>query len=266
MTPSSTNIHAGEPAGLLARDPGGDQIAELTELIDWSRRSSSRMGYFAVLYLHVGHAVQRALAAGKFQHPVELQRLNDAFFLRYRTAFDAFRDGRQASAPWEASFRAASDDRLCVLQHLMLGVNAHINFDLALSVVDSIPAEQLPAFRPDFEYMNAILDSLVDGMADDLATIFAPLRVINRLFRREDDLIVDFSMRVAREQAWHHVLTLSKLAGVEREREIARLERQATELASLVVARRSIARWLMWAIRRGERGTVPQIIDDLLAR
>jgi hypothetical protein len=252
----------GTPAGA----PLAGQIPELHELIDWSRSTGSRMGYFAVLYLHVGHAVDRALAAGKFQHPDALRRLSAAFFLRYRMAFDDFRAGRAATAPWEASFKAADDNDLCVLEHLMLGVNAHINFDLAIAVADSIPPAQLAEFRADFEYMNTILGTLVDGMAADLATVFAPLRIINKLFRREDDLVVDFSMRVAREKSWQHVLSLSALAGPEREQAITLLERQATALATLVMQRRSPTRWLMSAIRDDEHGTVAQIIDDLLER
>jgi hypothetical protein len=239
---------------------------DLQALIDWSRRHQSRMGYFAALYHHVGIAVDQAVAEGKFAHPDELLRLKEGFLARYATAFVAFRDGAPATAPWETSFRAAATRNLCVLQHLLLGINAHINYDLPIAVSTAVAPAELESFRGDFEYMNAILASLVNDMAADLALVFRPLGVINRLFRREDKLLVETVMGGLRESAWRHALRLSTASPAERDAVVAELAREAGGYACVVTERHTPVRLVMRAIAWCERGTVAQIIDDLMRR
>ena len=264
--PDQSPLRAGSGyVALVARlAPADRELRELRELISWCRARESRIGYFAALYTHVGEALERALAQDVFEHPDELRRLNDAFFERYRAAVDAYRAGRPASAVWDVAFRAAHSHRPCVLQHLMLGMNAHINFDLAVAVADSIDPADLPAFRPDFDRMNALLAGLVDGVARDLALVWPLLSAVNRMFRSEDDVIIDFSMRRAREHAWAGAVALSVLSGAQRARAVAQLDATATALAHEVVAARPPADVIAFLIRLGERGSVAEIIDDLL--
>lgn len=240
------------------------QLHDLHELIDWSRSHSSRIGYFAALYTHVGEALDAALKNGAFEHPQRIDALNDVFFARYLAACDAYRDHEAPSAVWAVALQATRNPRLCVLQHLMLGMNAHINFDLAVAVAAAIAPADLPGFRADFDRMNALLASLVNGIAADMAIAWPLLRTINRLFRSEDDVIIDFSMSVAREAAWQAALRLSRLEGDALARAITELDAEATRLAGIVARPASPADLITFVIRCGERGTVAQIIDDLL--
>jgi hypothetical protein len=237
---------------------------ELAEMVDWSRVRASRMGYFAALYTHVEVAIDDALARGEFTHPHLLARVNERFFRRYLGAFDERRRGLPASGPWEAAFDAGESDRLCVVQHLLLGMNAHINYDLPIAVTDALDPDELAVFRGDFDRMNDLLASLVDEVSDDIAICWPLLRWINRLGRGPDDVIIDFSMRCAREHAWCSALKLSPLAGAERELAIAALDAEAVRLARDVARPSMLGRIVAAIIRAGERGSVPDIIDDLL--
>lgn len=253
--------YAGATVGTVFDDR---QLQELHEVIEWSRAAGSRVGYFAALYTHVGKALDVALKNGTFDDPQRIGALNDVFFDRYVGALHAYRGGGAPTAVWAASFAATTNTRLCVLQHLMLGMNAHINFDLAIAVAKTVPPQALPGFRRDFDRMNALLASLVDKIAGDMAIVWPLLATINRLFRKPDDVIIDFSMQVAREMAWQHALRLSPLVGAELQRAIDELDAGATGLADALRHPVWPISMIAFVIRCGERGSVPDIIDDLL--
>jgi hypothetical protein len=236
---------------------------ELAQMIDWSRIRASRLGYFAALYTHVEVAIDAALARNEFTHPGLLARVNERFFRRYLGAFDERRRELPASGPWQAAFDAGESNRLCVVQHLLLGMNAHINYDLPIAVTNALDRDELAVFRGDFNRMNDLLASLVDEISNDIALCWPLLRWINRLGRGPDD-IVDFSMRCAREHAWCSALKLAPLAGTERRRAIAVLDAEAARLARDVARPSALGRMVAAIIRAGERGSVPDIIDDLL--
>ena len=240
------------------------QLAELHELLTWCRSKESRAGYFAALYTHVAVALAAGLERNEFEHPESLRRLNDVFFDRYLTAFRAHRDGAPTTAAWGVAFAAAARRRLCVLQHLLLGMNAHINLDLAIAVADAIPAGDLQAFRTDFDRMNDLLAALVNDVANDLAIVWPVLSWINRSFHDEDDVIIDFSMRLAREQAWRGALRLSRQTGAGRAQAIAELDDEAAALAGLLASPIWPGNLVAAVIRLGERGSVVKILDDLM--
>lgn len=263
-----TRIDAVPPSGANAvtPTPAEHELPQLRELLDWSRRHGSRMGYFAALYFHTGRAVERGLLAGTFRDPAMLERVNDVFFGRYLLAFDAFRNGEPTSAAWTVSFVATRDRELTVLQHLMLGMNAHINFDLAVAVAEAVAPAQIAAFHDDFQTMNALFAELVGAIAADLATVWAPLRTLNRLLGREERLLVDVAMRTIRDEAWRNAVRLAGLDGRARGDAIEQLDTRAAVFAHLMKQPGWPAEELARAVRRGERGSVAEVIDDLLAR
>ncbi len=48
-----------------------------------------------------------------------------------------------------------------VLQHLLMGMNAHINLDLGIATVETVPPGELPNLKSDFDKINQVLVSLV---------------------------------------------------------------------------------------------------------
>jgi hypothetical protein len=114
-------------------------IARLNDIIDEALRAESRIGYFAGLYERVTTNVRRALVAGDvFQNNPRMERLDVVFADRFIAAWDAFSSGREPTASWRVAFSMLGDAGPLVVQHLMLGMNAHINLDLgiAAAIVD----------------------------------------------------------------------------------------------------------------------------------
>jgi len=58
-----------------------------------------------------------------------------------------------------------------VPQHLLLGMNAHINLDLGVAAARVCPADQLPNLKNDFDRINLILSDLIGAVQEELAEI-----------------------------------------------------------------------------------------------
>ncbi len=118
----------------------------------------------------VGHAVQDGL----FEDPSWVERWDVSFVEFYMRALDleiAGRDG--VPAPWRRAFGAPSD--LPPLRHVLLGINAHINFDLPQALLGIISdsefddPELMAKRRRDHERVDAVLASRVASEGDALA-------------------------------------------------------------------------------------------------
>jgi hypothetical protein len=100
-----------------------------------ARSRNKALGFFAALYRKVTVKVKEGIAEGRFENGPRMKRLDVTFASRYLAALNQFRNGRQPSLCWLASFKSAAAWRPIVLQQLLIGMNAHINFDLGISEV-----------------------------------------------------------------------------------------------------------------------------------
>src|SRR5689334_6270767 len=139
-------------------------IDRLHAIIAQARQDRSRIGYFAALYLHVAIRVQECVDDGVFANAPFIQDLNVAFFNRYFDAIDKYQRGEPPPKSWMVAFDAARGNRATVDQHLLLGINAHIMFDLGIAVADVCKPQDVAANKADFDKMTAILLDLFEDV------------------------------------------------------------------------------------------------------
>ncbi len=101
------------------------------------------------------------------------------FANRYLEAFTQHQNGQTPSQCWLFSFAVAEQWWPIVLQHLLLGMNGHINLDLGIAVARTTPQEELPAFEHDFNQINTLLAGLVDDVTKRLAKVWPLLAVLD---------------------------------------------------------------------------------------
>ena len=116
-------------------------IAQLGDVIDRSLRERSRLGFFAALYRKVTIKVKEGIAAGRFDDGPRMERLDVTFANRYLEALARFRNGQPPTPCWLLSFETAATWAPIILQHLLLGMNAHINFDLGIAAATTCPRD-----------------------------------------------------------------------------------------------------------------------------
>jgi hypothetical protein len=173
------------------------------EVVGRSRRERDRVGLFACMYESVTAAVRGRCLDGTFAYADRMERFVATFAQRYFAAHDTWRNGGSPARSWSVAFEAATRWRPVVLQHLLLGMNAHINLDLGLTTATLAgTADRLPALRADFEAVNDVLASMVDRCQDELAAASPWFGLVDHLGVRHDEALICFSLRRARDQAW----------------------------------------------------------------
>lgn len=193
-----------------------------------------------------------------------MEKLDVIFASRYLDALAARRSETGPSDSWKVAFDAAQARWPIVLQHLLLGMNAHINLDLGIAAAQTCPGEALPGLHNDFNRINGILSSLVVGVKAELTEIWPILGILDRMAGTADDRIIDFSMQVARDHAWRFAEKLAPLDAADQEAEIARVDALIALFGRRIWKPNFIVRGAFMVIRLGERGSVPRIIDILM--
>ncbi len=269
--PTNGSLTAGASDGGGAADDGGwvapttidEVLAQLDAIIERSLERSSRLGYFAALYRKVTAAVRRRLAENFFDDAERMERLDVVFANRYLRALHEHETGRRPTEAWHIAFDATGRWWPIVLQHLLLGMNAHINLDLGIAAARVAPGDSIHGLRDDFQRINSILGSLVEEVSEELAEVWPLLRILDWLGGRSDEAIINFSMEGARDFAWLSALRLAPLNDSDQAGCIAELDAEVADIASLVLKPGPLISLAARIVRLGERLNVPEIIEVL---
>jgi predicted RNase H-like nuclease len=153
-----------------------------------------------------------------------------------------------------------------VLQHLLLGMNAHISLDLGVAAAEVCPGRALPALRGDFDEINRLLGEMVDEVQARIARISPWMWVIDHVGLRTDEALCGFCMERARDLAWRAAERLAPLAAADRAQEIDRIDALACMLSGPIGSPGPIASTVLLVPRLREAGDVGRIIDALDGR
>lgn len=186
-----------------------DVIARLEQIIAWSKANDSPLGYFAALYYKMTLAVRDAVLKGAFENGSRMEQMDVVFAKRYFDALDAWQSGKTPTRSWKIAFEATQDDRITVMQHLMLGMNAHINLDLGIAAASIRQRDAIFGLKTDFMRINQIIQSLTDQTQSQLAKIWLPFGWLDHFLRTEDEGWVNFSIGVARGASWKVAQTMA---------------------------------------------------------
>jgi len=107
-------------------------LVKLDEIIAWSIENKSPIGYFASTYRITTAQVLKYVQQKKFEDNQRMTALDVAFAERYLDAWENYKNNRKCTNSWYIAFEAAKNKKLLILQHIFLGMNAHINLDLGL--------------------------------------------------------------------------------------------------------------------------------------
>ena len=216
-------------------------ITRLDTIIERCHERGSRLGFFPAMYRKTTLEVKKGLETGRFEDPARLELLDVVFAERYFQAFDQYEQGATPTGAWDYSFRMATSQHPSVIQHLLLGMNAHINLDLSISAAKISQKGDLPALKHDFDEINAILGELIDRIQTDLAEVFPALGALDELGGALDERAFHLSIKQARANAWHKAETLARLpAATDTTPHIHDFDRETVRLAKLICP----PRWL----------------------
>jgi hypothetical protein len=203
-----------------AHDSIDGVVAAMQERLDRLTPGQEHRREFLGTYQRTTVAVGKAVRDGVFEDGPWVEDWDVAFADLYLDALDADLGGGRVPRPWRLAFEAAPD--LKPLQHVLLGINAHINYDLPQALLAVISDEEfedpvvLDRRRRDHERIDGVLSGRVAAEDDQLAAVSAR-SLLDRVLQPLNQRASKRFLREARQKVWHNTMELqrARLAGPE---------------------------------------------------
>lgn len=241
-----------------------DVILRLEQIVAHCKQQQSSMGYFAALYLTMTRAVKTGIAAGAFADAGRMERLDVLFAMRYIDAFEKYTQQHKTTRAWTAAFEACQNEKLTVLQHLLLGINAHINLDLGIAAAATAPNEAIYDLKADFMLINTVIADLTEKTQDKLAEIWWAMSLFDALLKSSDEGVANFSIKLARSFSWKSALSLAFSPEQMYQNNLNNIDRAVALIAKKIQNPGYLAQAGLWCMRKAETGSVADKIDILL--
>ena len=240
-----------------------DVLVKLEGVVDDAVSTASRTGLFAALYLQVTAAVKRGIDGGAFDDGPRMDRFDTLFANRYFEALDRWRSGQRPTRSWRITFEACDEDRHVILQHLLLGVNAHINLDLGIAAAAVATPAALHDLKPDFDRVNNILGDTLVALQQVIDRHSPLMKVLDAVGGRTDEQFVNFNVKESRAEAWNHAVVLASQDDAADERTIDVLDGKVAFFARLIRDPGPVLRSALDLVHVTESADVAAIIEDL---
>lgn len=244
----------------------GAVLDRIASVIDASIRASSRVGYFAAMYHEVTVAIRDAIVAGRFDDPDRMARFDVVFAERYLDAYEQWHQGGHPTIAWQTALDASRRWRPIIIQHLLVGMNAHINLDLGIAAATVAPGSELAGLRSDFDRVNEILGDLVDGFTGAVDAVSPWIGLLDRIGGRTDQALVRFSIEIARRRAWDLAAELANAGSGARAEIIAARDAATTDLTKTILRPGPVLPAGLLLIRLRESNDIVRVIQVLRAR
>ena len=208
-------------------------VGRMEGLLVELERAGDPARFFLGTYLRTTRAVGASLDRGTFEDAPWVEEWDVAFADLYLRALTAHQEEepRAVPRPWRIAFDADPD--LPPVLHVLLGMNAHINFDLPQATVQVIDpasfADQglLERRRRDHERLDAVLASRVGAEGREMESHGTPRTWLRVVLGPVDRFATRRFLVESRRRVWHNTVALheARLRGTDAaERRIADLD------------------------------------------
>lgn len=181
-----------------------DVLIRMDQIVAECQQDQSRIGYFAILYRQVTRRIRDGVLAGEFEDNPRMEVLDVLFAKRFIDAYELWKAGKKPTESWRLAFEASKNSGHLVLQHLFLGINAHINLDLGIAASETMTGKDLAGIKGDFDKINSVLAELVDEVKANISTVSPIFGLVIPLAKGRDELLLNFSIQLARDGAWKY--------------------------------------------------------------
>ena len=183
-----------------------DDVINVMQRFDSTLQNNDGLKWFNLLYLKVTEGVRSNPPAEGWENPQYVERLAVIFARLYFSAIVSWqRNHDSVVRSWSPLFQSRQRRGIARVQFALSGMNAHINHDLPIALVqtseeqDVVPRRGSPEHR-DFERVNTILEAVTEQVKEFLST--GIVGEIDQDLGRLDDMVALWSVRKARETAY----------------------------------------------------------------
>ncbi|PTT67594.1 DUF5995 family protein [Chryseobacterium sp. HMWF001] len=238
-------------------------LKKLDTIIIWAKENQSPVGYFACTYRIMTAQVLKGIQQKKFEDNPRMIVLDIAFATRYLEAWEAYSKGQKCTNSWFIAFEAAKNKNLLILQHIFLGMNAHINLDLGISAASIMPYRKINPLKKDFENINNVIASINQKVQDSLNKICYSVELIDKLSNGKDNAVLDFAISKARDTSWATAVIASNTPNFIRENVIGIVDYAAAKVATQILNPKILTPSLLKELKKCESNDVVKNIEIL---
>jgi hypothetical protein len=211
-----------------------DVLEQLDQIVEQSISSDNYLCAFAYVYRKTTAEIKLAIEEGRFEDPKRMERMDVAFANYYLKAYFDFQAGEPVSSSWKFAFEL-KDKQLSLIQHILFGMNAHINLDLCVAAVNITDRETILDLKHDFMVVNKILASLTNRMQKGIGRSSVFMKILDVFGFRSDEKIINFSIKRARDFAWLNAIELALLNEGSRKARISEIDVRVVEISKMVL-------------------------------
>jgi hypothetical protein len=212
-------IASGHPPATIA------DVLVVMQKIDSLLPSGDGLRWFNLLYMMVTQKVDSSPPQGGWEDSAWLTRLDVVFAGFYFSAIlNWLNNPARVPSSWQALFEARNRPGIERIQFALAGMNAHINHDLALALLQTdtelnlTPGKTSPQ-HDDFERVNGILEAVLPQALEFLAS--GVLGELAQDTGKIGKLLAIWDVGAARDLAWDFADHLRCLTGVTRDSALA---------------------------------------------
>ena len=227
--------------------PSPPVIARMQSRTDaWTDAADDRALFLRCYAMMTGNVIE-AVGRGEFEDGAWVDRLLHRFADYYFDGLDAYERAPEAApAVWRQAHRLAADAEAAPIQKLLVGVSAHINYDLVLTLVDLLEGEwtALPEAARRARYadhcrVNDVIGRTIDAVQDEVLEPAMPvMAIIDRWCGPLDEAVLSMLITRWREGVWQNAVRLLATPDPDaRTRLVGRVEAGALRTSRLVCPR-----------------------------
>jgi len=174
--------------------------------------------FFHSTYLRTTRAVRDEILSGGFTDNPWVERWDVVFAGLYLRAFEQYEATAAAVGPWQVAFDRARDTSLPPLRHVLLGMNAHINYDLPQALCAVITSAEfddaalVEKRAEDHKHIDTVLAARVAAEDAELQKLELPGQrtLLDKMLTPFNRLGTKKFLREARTKVWANARTLDQ--------------------------------------------------------
>lgn len=236
-------------------------LSRMDQIVEECKSTQCRIGYFGILYRQVTKRIKQGIQSGEFEDNPRMEKLDILFANRFIEAYELWKAGKNPTESWRLAFKASESSKYLVLQHLFLGINAHINLDLGIAASETMKGKNLEAIREDFYQINSILAELVDGVKSNISKVSPIFGWLIPLAKGRDEMLLNFSIQIARDGEWKYAGEYH--ADQNKDCQIQNRDKTIASLANTLVNPGKILGVLIKIVRIAEWKSVDRTMEQL---
>ncbi len=223
----TTAISNGSDLSRQRPDNLDQAVVCMQEALDYFHEERDKRAIFLRLYYIMTREVQAAVhQVGDYQgkqiflDPDWIVRLSGIFSSMYFSSLDTSDRPEEVERAWKIAHATAGKERSTVTQNALLGITAHIMYDLPRAIAQNLAEHgdlgdesTLRRRKFDHDQVNNLLVRSINPIQEVLGRDYGPgIRFLDRTLGRMDERLSKIGLKHYRERVWWDALTFAAAA------------------------------------------------------